>query len=344
MAIREGKWRCDKCQSENLGRNTGCQACGSHRGKDVKFYLNGDETPVKQEARLKEATAGPDWHCGYCGTNNRNAISNCEQCGCVRDQQQNSKIGMKPIEKDIPKERYGFSPTNYLMIALAICFFWLFVWLHLPVEIEATPIAKSWERTLSTECYKTVREKDWDVPFGGRVVSQSTDVHHYDTILSHYETKTRQVSDTVQTGTETVITGHRDLGNGYFEDIESTRPIYETVYRTEQYEDPVYIEKPVYAEYYVYDIERWIKGESYTTSGTDENPYWADFNATQTIREARRSGNYSISFHTCVDKFEEIWYHTEDEDEWRGFLIGKPYIISRNRIGVIYDIKPRTEK
>ena len=113
-------------------------------------------------------------------------------------------------------------------------------------EKDVTIDEMSWERTVEVEAFGTVTEEDWDVPSEGRILSQREEIREYEQVISGYVTQQRQVSEQVQTGSRTYVCGQRDLGNGFFEDVECTDPVYETRYRTETYQEPVYEDRPVY--------------------------------------------------------------------------------------------------
>ncbi len=149
------------------------------------------------------------------------------------------------------------------------------------VDLEVTGL--SWQRQIEVEEFRTLTLEGWTLPGDGRVLSQRQKVHHYEQVFDHYETRTRQVPETRQTGTntETYVCGTRtvDNGNGTFstetEYCTRTVPVYETVYRTETYQEPVYRDEPVYETWYVYQVDRWVVDHYDTSSGTTA-PYWPE--------------------------------------------------------------------
>jgi hypothetical protein len=86
----------------------------------------------------------------------------------------------------------------------------------------------------------------------------------------------------------------KDLGNGYFEEITSQRPIYETYYVTETYQEPIYRREPVYQTRYYYEIDKWIVIRHVTTNGTDKKPYWGNTALKADQREGDRSETFKI--------------------------------------------------
>ena len=99
-----------------------------------------------------------------------------------------------------------------------------------------------------------------------------------------------------------------DLGNGMFEEVEYEIPRYRTEYYIETYDEPVYVDIPVYAEKYYYTIMKWRYDRDETTSGTDNEPYFANLNLPDTERECGRAEQYWIisGNDRYVTKYE-IW-------------------------------------
>jgi hypothetical protein len=323
-----------------MGRETDCKSCGSVRGKDVKFYLPENAPEVTEASQLKDAKSGPDWNCSHCGTNNRSYKDSCDQCGSgngvVVPKAKEVQADAVQIKEKSTADWRQFAPVGMLVAAgIAVCIFFAIAFSS--YEVGATLTAKNWAHTIHTENYVTVRESDWDIPVGGRYVSEDTRIRSYVSVLSHYETRTRQVSERVQTGSRTVISGHRDLGNGYFEDIEHEEPIYETEYHTETYEDPFYVDKPVYDTMYTYDIDKWVDGIDIRSSGDDENTSWPNFVPTSVSRESGRSTDYILQF--VQDDKEQIAYRCHTRDDWLRHKTGNKVLLVRNRMGMVYEVK-----
>lgn len=114
--------------------------------------------------------------------------------------------------------------------------------------------------------------------------------------------------------------GHRDLGNGYFEEIKSDKPVYSTRTRTETKEEPIYKQVPAYKNKYYYEIERWVHNRYENTSGTEDNPYWPTLNLMpDKEREGSRSEKYSIK--TINNKKKEKTYEIKFLD-WQKIHCG----------------------
>ena len=160
------------------------------------------------------------------------------------------------------------------------------------------------------------------------------EIYEYKQVLDHYETKTRQVSEQVLDGYDTVVTGHRDLGNGYFEEITSEVPRYRTEYRTETYEEPVYISVPIYETKYYYEIDKWMHDRNIKTNGHDKNPYWGEFTLADKEKEGPRTTKYEMTG-TVMDKKEKEYTFQISEQEWKTYNIGDEITVTINNLGMV---------
>ena len=85
------------------------------------------------------------------------------------------------------------------------------------------------------------------------------------------------------------------IENGYFEEETISTPVYETYYETEEYQEPIYRDEPVYAMKYYYDIERYVYDRPVNTSGNDKEPYWGEVKLNYDERVSERNEEYKIS-------------------------------------------------
>ena len=336
MAIREGAWDCPHCgRKGNRGPEKYCGGCGAPRGEDVQFYLPPDAPEVTEAKALERAKTGPDWTCSFCEADNPSTNAFCSSCGAGRD-------GSKPREviehrKDAaplpvaapppppapanPKLKRGCQ-IGCLGLAALVLFFWF---LGRPKETTLTVTGHRWERTVAIEEQRTVTEEGWEgeLPAGARSLSSSRQIHHHNRVQIGTETRTRTVSERVQTGTERVKVGERDLGNGYFEDIYEDRPVYEEREHEETYQEPVYREDPVYRLRYTYQVEKWMPSREARAGAPDLAPRWPDTGLGAKEREGERKEVYEVLFED-KDGAGRV-YQARDEVEWQGFEQGAAY-------------------
>ncbi|MGK7928297.1 MAG: Ran-binding zinc finger domain-containing protein [Spirulina sp.] len=353
MAVQEGRWDCPTCGTRGiLGRYRECNNCGAPRPQGVRFYLPENAPNVTNTEQLAIAKAGADWICEYCGSSNRVKEENCIECGAPKS---HIKQAVKEYStENVPRNAqtptispqtsspppsvasrgkgkgrgYQWVLGTIAIVASAIVGLTIFVFQ--PITVEATVSGLSWERKIIVERLTTVRESDWSIPAGGRLLSQREEIRRYEKVLDRYETKTRQVSEKVKTGTETYTCGKRDLGNGYFEDKKCTRSVYETRTRTETYEDPVYRDEPVYETKYTYEIDRWLRDRTEFASGGNKKPYWPEFVLKNKERAGKRSQIYKVYF--TGDKGKNYTLEL-DPGLWSTFDRGESHILKVNRLG-----------
>jgi hypothetical protein len=200
--------------------------------------------------------------------------------------------------------------------------FWL---IGRPRERVLTVTGHRWERTVAVEELRTVTEEGWEgeLPAGARSLSSRREVHHTNRVQIGTETRTRTVSERVQTGTERVKVGSRDLGNGYFEDVYEDRPVYEDRDHQETYKEPVYREDPVYRLKHRYEIDKWVPAREAKAGASDLSPVWPDSQLGLKQREGQRTEVYEVLF---VDREgDRRVYRARDELEWKSFQPGTSY-------------------
>ena len=298
-----GCWDCDYCGADRIsGEIKICPHCGKPRGKDITFYMAGPKNYVTDPDKINK---NPDWLCPYCNTLNPDDNKFCSACGAAREESEANYFENKEKEKERKEQQEALKPKEQdtssrsaarsrlplfigLFAALA-----LLVFLLMPKTKGLHVDAKSWERSVKVERYQEVQDSSWDLPDGAWNISSREEVYTYNHILDHYETRTREVSEQVLDGYDTEVE-YRDLGNGYYEEIEHQVPRYRTEYHTETYEEPVYVDVPVFAKKYYYSIMKWLYDRDEVTSGTDTEPYYAELALSDTERESGRSEQYWI--------------------------------------------------
>lgn len=345
MAIREGAWDCPVCgRKRNRGPEKFCGGCGSPRGEDVPFYLPEDAAEVADAEALRRARLGPDWICQFCESDNTADNGFCSSCGASRDGATVRPViehrdGQTPPSPPPPAEsvaaapaaapgrKPGFLKLGCLGLLLLLGALWC---MGQPRQETLTVTGFRWERTIDVEAPRTVTEEGWEgeVPGALQILSSRREVHHHNRVQIGSETRTRTVTERVQTGTEQVKVGTRDLGNGYFEDVYEDRPVYEEVSREETYEEPVYREEPIYRNRIRYQVEKWETARAARAAAADRSPRWPDPGLQGREREKARAETYEVLF---VDEDGEARvYRARSQTEWESFEEGRSY---RARVG-----------
>ena len=264
-----------------------CRGCGATRDEDVTFFLEEDAAEVTDDALLSRARAGADWLCNFCGDSNSPEREHCGKCGAEKGTAPSRPViepgtaGVRSERSEDPLARLPavearsdpaplaaspaprrFHPVVVGVVLALVALVALAAYLGLRRTEETLTVAGfEWERHVAVDAWRTVREQAWEgsVPSSARVVSRRQEVHH---------------TERDQVGTRRVRSGHRDLGNGFFEDV----------YRDE----PVYRERPVYRTRVTYDEQRWVPDRTVRASGQDHAARWPDPGLRSGEREASR--------------------------------------------------------
>jgi hypothetical protein len=348
MAILEGRWDCSSCETKGiLGRLKACPKCGNPRDESEDVYLPSDATAVTDTSLLELASAGVDWHCEHCGSDNRGDRVLCKSCGAQRGF--SPKRSTEPLTAPRPPALRRLAQPAFrrkreppLMWGIRIGAVVIAVVVALAVMLRThteplTIVSAPWHRTIDVEVYRTVREGDWSVPPGGRERHSEQRVHHQDQVLVRYETRTRSVQVQTGTRTERYSMGVRNKGNGFYEEEFGERqvPIYGS--KTETYQEPIYRDEPRYQTWYDYDIERWVKARTERASGSGPPAAWPPVTLGEKERGGRKDAIYKVNL--AGRKRKQIERQLP-EPEWLKYPVGGTAIGTFNNFGVLTRLQP----
>lgn len=307
---RNPDWLCEYCGQLNSDDDKFCVSCASPRTEENLNYFENRSKKEKEEELLKEKQyerqdiSSNSFESLSTLLDNSDAFSN-----------NRSTENFFSFKKFFSIHMYPILITLLIIIGLAGLIF-----LFIPKEQEITVEQMSWQHSIEIEKYQTVEESDWSLPTNARLQYSQKEFSHYEQVLDHYETKTRQVAKERISGYEEYVSDYRDLGNGYFEEITSSRPIYETYYETETYQEPVYRDEAVYRTKYYYEIDKWLYERSVITSGYDKNPYWGEANLASDERISNEIESYYIIGVNQKEKEQTISLSYQD---WNSIEIGE---------------------
>ena len=327
---RNPDWICHYCNQLNSDNDTVCVSCGASRDGENKNYFDARAKEKQKEAERnvrKTQTTNFESSNDFYVTpqvaekpkkkkkdNGNPYRESVEELKRRQDawEEANPTINER-LEKcgnQIGKffKKYG---VTILIVLLSAALIAGLVYLFIPKEHNLTVQEMSWKRSITIEKYDWVDESGWSLPHGARLERTAQEIASYIEVLDHYETKTRQVV----VGYEEKVTGYKDLGNGYFEEIVTQVP----VYGTEEYQEPVYRSQPVYQTKYYYEIQKWVHGRSVTTNGTGLNPYWGEVVLGKDERQGTSSETYTI---VGVNEEGEELKVTMDYDDYMRLEIG----------------------
>lgn len=364
--IIRGYWNCLSCGRKAIdGLKDECPSCGKRKPDDINYYMVSKDDVVSElelnEAGINEEECDgnhKEWICSYCNQINNYSDDICVSCGGNKNESiyeygekekseeyelDNSNDILEDVmEKEVVNsseddinnnysdssnffnriKKYLFK-YKYFAIAFSILAFLLV--LFFPYKETSTVSGFSWERCITIEELKTFDESDWSLPSGARLHYTQEELYGYEQVLDHYDTKTRQCSREVQDGYDIYYT-YQDNGNGTFTEVEHSTPKYRTEYYTEEYQEPVYRDEPIYKTKYYYEIDIWIAVDYYKSSGQDKNPWWNDDYSLKEKQIDIFSENYYIHF---VNSKNKEYKDSVNISQWENVSTGDSMTVKR---------------
>jgi hypothetical protein len=309
-------WDCPSCGSKEIrGDQASCPNCGRARGQ-VKFYMRDytegevreadqrSDVEYVEEEKAEAIGRNPDWVCSFCQSLNSDKAKFCTSCGASRESseanyfQMHEALQAREEARKEPKQQAPVRQTKkrsllpILLIIAAVAALVMFLnssKTRGDFQVESI----SWNRVIDIEENRMFQESGWSLPSGAEVTGQQRELHHYDSVLDHYENREVQRSRQVVDHYEQYYT-YTDMGNGTYEEVSHDRPVYRTEYYTETVREPVYRQVPNYQTKYYYNIWRWTSSRQAVAGGTDHEPAWPETNLAENEREGQRAEVYRI--------------------------------------------------
>lgn len=343
------EWTCPNCGSRNPGPAKICGSCGAPQPQDVKFEQAAEEKLISDEKVIKQATAGPDIHCAYCGTRNPAGAATCSQCGAdLREGTARSRgdvLGahlrqpapevaceacgtlnrataykcvqcgatlprqQKAAKPATPSAKKGVNPVIYAVIGLVLLACVAFAFLSLRTE----------------EVTGRVTGVSWE----RSIVVEALGPVQYEEwrgeIPSNAEigrctervrrTQDEPAANAVQVcGTPYTI----DQGSGFGEVVQDC--VYE-----------------VYDDWCQYTVEEWQEVDEIVLEGTDFSPVWPQLSLAQNQRAGEEAERYQCIFDSDGRRYV---YNTEDPAEFAQCTVGSRWILEVNSFNAVVSIEP----
>lgn len=195
---RNPDWICTSCNKLNPDDVDSCLSCGTSRTRNSLTHLQNrrnyqvyDDLGSDEESEYDSTSENiQKTECSNSSNNsstwNHNALLNGEELSILEESDFSFGEAIKSI---FTKKRV----ITILGIIGAIFLVAGIIWLMLPKYEEVTVQEMSWKRNIDIEKYQTVSESSWVLPPTARLRYTNWEFSHYRKVLSHYETKTRQV-------------------------------------------------------------------------------------------------------------------------------------------------------
>ncbi len=350
----ELEWVCPQCESRNRGTSKKCTSCGAAQPEDLQFHQAAQETLISDEAEIARAKAGPDIHCGYCGTRNPAGAKTCRQCGgdlTAGEARQAGRVvgahraapageatcphcgatnpatalecsqcggAMKPVAPARPAPAAAQPARKLSPMAIVGIAMAVLVGLVLCVLLITS--------LSSTEAVNaTVQSVQWQRSI---VIQGLHDVTR--------ETWEDEIPDGATAGacTERVRSTQDEPAPRSVEVCGTPYTVDTGTGHGEVVQDCVY---EVYDDWCEYVTQEWAVVDSVAVSGSDLNPTWPDVAVATNQREAGREETFQVVFATE----DRTYTHTvSDVSTFQQYQIGSRWVLTINKLGGITDIEP----
>ena len=371
--VSEPDWCCEFCDSLNNAKEDFCVSCGAPKSNTTYFDLRKNEIKevVSSKDKMSSVTKDVEEFNPYNTifkdffykekeeTNFVNEDTNIYEKVSQIDDISYREIKEEKIEysiKEIPlkknskvKNAFGnfiscifeFIGNNLIQIlkfiGCSLAFVGLIVglfFLFRPKTLEVTVEDFIWNRNIEIEKLTTVKESDWEVPSGARVYDVKKEYYGQDYNIYYVEEEVTY-TEKVKVGTDLVLVGTKDLGNGYAEEIYEEVDIYEEVTKTEMKEVPKKEYFDVYKDKYYYEIDKYIFSRNVRTSGSDKSPYWGEYSLDKKEKLGSTTESYQIKVKTKDNQYQ---LYSLNFEEWKLLNKGDELIITVSA-GVIINIE-----
>lgn len=212
----ELSWTCAGCKSRVLGRFTSCPSCGKPK-ENEEYEMPGDaaaQPAVADPALLALATAGENWRCAFCGSDQRARDGSCGRCGAgqseARARAAASPAPLIPSLPSPPAPRSRWPLFAVLGVGAVIaCAVVIGVALgagrrHRAVAVRTTDETRrtvrvaraSWEHVITVDAWQLLPREGFadTVPPGAvEVRSLGEREHHQDRVPDGFDTETYTV-------------------------------------------------------------------------------------------------------------------------------------------------------
>ena len=211
-------WVCSSCQFRNLGRHKECQQCGNPKDDTEKYEMPGETRAVASvvDAKLlQQASAGADWRCRYCGSDQRRLDHRCAQCGADSSEGASVNEGVaapfsapQPVPRARSPRRLGLLVAGVVGVLGALLFSCVAFgalaswWSGRPREVRVA--GTTWEQVVHVDRYRVFDREGFAEarsPGAFEVRSLGPRRHHDEQVFDHLETV--HFTELVQDGYDT---------------------------------------------------------------------------------------------------------------------------------------------
>lgn len=349
-----GKWDCTRCGQKDIsGKEKRCPSCGDPREQHELDAMRPPDEAAFETAAIAEpeelalAKDGPDWSCGYCGTNNRASSPICESCGADRDGKR------PPTEKQPAPKKKPRSLGMWLLCGFGVLVL-LIAWCTIDHDEDGQVVALKWEHTTTLQRWQDVSRGDWRAdlreragtpPRAGKGEVAGVSIvgchpkHHHD---EQYACGTENYTTTESYSCgSTQSCSSRSNGNGSYTRTCTSRP--KSCTRSVTKSRTKYCSQPVYRDWCDYVTQAWVDVRAEVVRGDGhEGLRFAEIAPSGDLERAAQRGDYTVSFSYGEDG--EVYVKSMARGDYDSWRYGDRVLVSVDRLNGATGVRRRESK
>lgn len=368
----ENSWTCSSCQADdNPGRLLNCRYCGARKPKDAAERMGLPDNPVTDPELLKQAKAGPNWVCEYCGGQERDLRGDCTQCGGPKAHRVDNSDLNELLQEEFPVAQVhsyhgvenhhtvnlkpwwthvegmrGWAnkhPTAAVVIPLSVAgggmLLWFFIWLFTPRYVDVKVEDVVWTYTANLRHRTQLHTEEWGRPgtrgfYNEPAFNVSCERRYYgdeDCNPHDCHPHSQSYSCNCTSYDCNCSTSCSNSRNGFSNCSRSCGSCSRCDTCYRTVYDTCYDRCSVYKDWCSYDYYDWPIASTQMTSGHDHAVYWPYLVPASAEERVQKIQNYKVLFSCPDDKYE---YEPDSLLEYKRFSIGDAW---RLQVGKIRD-------
>jgi hypothetical protein len=337
-----------------------CISCGNPKEKEEKYIVPDPKTAptVTDPAMLREAAAGSNRPCKFCGSDERTLNNACRNCGAnFNEEGHQYHEARAPFEfhsprasndydgslhrESAPRAWYHNEHTLLFVIGgglAGLLFIGFMLWLFLPSEKEVIVQALYWKHTITLEQRNTLHAEDWRSDMDSTAFNTRCEnrLKTHENCHPH-NCNPHSVDHQCNPHNCECEENCPENENGYAECTTTCNTCYDNCPEIEY--DTCYDQCPVYEDWCSYDYYKWIPIKTEYRDGTDHNESWPNLTAQGETERLRNATEYLVTF---TREQAEWKYSPKTLEEFRRYYLGDPWTIKVNHAGQVWPVEKLT--
>ncbi|MCF6277880.1 MAG: zinc-ribbon domain-containing protein [Anaerolineales bacterium] len=337
------EWECPQCGGRNPGPEQSCLSCGAPQPDDVEFVAPAERKFIRDENSLKQAKAGADIHCGFCGTRNPATAEVCSQCGGNLAEGERRKAGGEVRQRAAGAIVHCANCGAENPSSNRTCAECGAPLAGLDVSAAQMPVNAGAGQQVKAGINK--KKRPWILGLILAVLALCVAGAIYlfspsDSLSGVVDSVHWQTSVSVQQQQEQRYTNQTGSGPSDAYDVSCRSESQEvcterTIDQGNGYAEVVQDCQTVNQEYCSYSVLEWQTVQTLTLDGYDYAPDYADPTLNSQQRLGDQNADYTVTFNTDNGAID---YSPDSLDEYRQYQLGSTWTLNLNRLGRVVSV------